>query len=122
MTLTVRHKLFAIAGLTALLPAVAALQGASAATIARALLALAALGGLVWWVLRARQGPGAFKLAPRLKVVSRVGLSPRSGLTLVEVDGRPWLVVHGDGFVRLRPTRQPRPVAPTLKLVAKEGP
>lgn len=122
MTLTPRHKLFAAVALTALIPLFASLQGASASTIARVLLGLAALAGLGFWFWRARGGlPSTFKSAPRLKVIQRVGLSQRNGLALVEVDGKPYLVVHGDGFARLRPTRQPRAALPSLKLVAKEG-
>ena len=122
MTLTPRHKLFAAVALTALIPLLASLQGASAATLARVLLGLAALGGLGFWFIRARGGlPAGFKKAPRLQVIQRVGLSPRNGLALVEVDGKPYLVVHGDGFARVRPTRQPRAALPSLKLVAKEG-
>lgn len=119
--MTPRHKLLAAVALTALLPLVATLQGAPASVIARVLLGLSALAGIGFWFIRARGGlPSNFKKAPRLQVIQRVGLSQRNGLALVEVDGKPYLVVHGDGFARVRPTRQPR-VAPALKLVPKEG-
>ncbi|MFO0594294.1 MAG: flagellar biosynthetic protein FliO [Myxococcaceae bacterium] len=111
MTLTVRHKLFLAAALALALPLVASLQGANAATIARGLLAIAALAGLAWWLHTNRPG-SKFKAAPRLQVVQRVGLSPRTGVALVEVDGKPYLIVHGDGFARVRPARRPARVTP----------
>ncbi len=121
MKLTPRHKLFAAVALTALVPLIASLQGAYASVIARVLLGLVAIAGIAFWFIRARGGlPSKFKKAPRLQVIQRVGLSQRNGLALVEVDGKPYLVVHGDGFARMRPTRQPRVAAP-LKLVAHEG-
>lgn len=109
MRLTPRQKLVGAIVLAASVPLLAALQSSTAAGVARALLALATLGGLMAWLVRAKGGlaPGAFKAAPRLKVVQRVGLSQRSGLTLVEVDGRPYLVAHGDGFAKVRPLRRP---------------
>lgn len=115
MTLSPRQKLFGAAVLALCVPVLASLQGASAATVARVLLGLAALGGLAAWFIRARGGlglPSKFKAAPRLAVVQRVGLSPRTGLALIEVDGKPYLVVHGDGFARIRPARRPTRVAP----------
>ncbi|MBL8913129.1 MAG: hypothetical protein JNM17_20705 [Archangium sp.] len=121
LTLTPKQKLVgaSIAALT--IPLAASLNGASSATAARVVIALLALGGLVFWFIRARGGLGflsatKFKNAPRLNVVQRVGLSQRTGLALIEVDGKPYLVVHGDGFARIRPARRPRvalPVAPT---------
>lgn len=113
MTLTARQKLAGAALLAATLPVLPLLAGASAATTARVALVVAAVLGLGAWLLRARRssGPGAFRRAPRLTVVQRVGLSGRSGLTLIEVDGRPWLVAHGDGFARLHPVRRPRRLA-----------
>jgi flagellar protein FliO/FliZ len=114
LTLTPRYKLFAASSLLLVLPAVSALQGATAAGAARLALGLAAAGGLALWLSRTKAlTPGRFKTAPRLSVVQRVGLSARSGLALVEVDGRPYLVVHGDGFARIRPTARPR-VAPPV--------
>jgi flagellar protein FliO/FliZ len=119
MTLTPRHKLFAAVALTALVPLIASVQGAS--NIARVLLGLSALTGIAFWFIRARGGLSSqFKKAPRLQVIQRVGLSQRNGIALVEVDGKPYLVVHGDGFARMRPTRQPRQVT-ALKLVTTEG-
>jgi hypothetical protein len=77
---------------------------------------LAALLGLGWWALRTwrRRPGGPTALAPRLTVVGRVSLGAATGLALVEVDGRPYLVVHGDGFARLRPAARLR--APDRRL------
>ncbi len=119
MTLSPRQKLFGAVVLALLVPGLAALQGASASTVARVLLGLAALGGIALWFVRARGVlPSKFKAAPRLHVVQRVGLSARSGLTLIEVDGKPYLVVHGDGFARVQPTRRPARVTPRPSLEA----
>ena len=109
MTLSPRHKLIGAALLALIAPLIAAAQGASAATAARVLLGLVAAGGLVFWFIRARGGLGTskFKAAPRLNVVQRVGLSQRTGLALIEVDGKPYLVVHGDGFAKISPARRP---------------
>jgi flagellar biogenesis protein FliO len=125
MTLTPRQKLLGAVVLALLVPVFASLQGASAATLARVVLGLAALGGLGAWFLRARGGlPSKFKSAPRLNVVQRVGLSQRTGLALIEVDGKPYLVVHGDGFARIRPARRPARVThrPALEEVAEPSP
>lgn len=114
MPLTPRQKVLGAAVLALAIPAVAALQGASAATAARAVLAVASVAGIAAWFIRARGGLGgsAFKSAPRLQVIQRVGLSARAGMALVEVDGRPYLVVHGDGYAKLTPTRRAVAVAP----------
>ncbi len=115
MNLSIRQKLVLGCGLLATFPVIVAAQaGWSAASIARLLLGTVAVGGLAWWVVRARglEVGSAFKQAPRLVVLQRVGLSPRNGLALVEVDGRPFIVVHGDGFARIRPA--PRRVRVTL--------
>ncbi len=53
-----------------------------------------------------------FTLAERLSVVQRVGLSPRTGAALLEVDGQRFLVVHGDGFATVHPTQSPTLVSP----------
>ena len=128
MTLTWNQKL-AGAGLLALLaPLLAAVQGASPGAAARLLLGLVAFGGAAAWFVRARSGQrtSKFKATPRLNVVQRVGLSQRAGLALIEVDGKPYLVVHGDGFARIRPARLPsrvtlRPSAPEQVSPQSEG-
>ena len=113
-TLSPRHKLIAASALLLLLPVFAVVQGASATTAARLVLGLAAAAGLAFWFIRAKGLPvSRFKDAPRMTVVQRVGLSARSGVALVEVDGRPYLIVHGDGFARIRPTARPRVAPPT---------
>ncbi len=113
MTLSPRHKLLGAALLALVAPLIAAAQGASAATAARVLLGLAATGGIAFWFIRVRGGLGTskFKAAPRLNVVQRVGLSQRTGVALIEVDGKPYLVVHGDGFAKISPARRPARVA-----------
>jgi flagellar biogenesis protein FliO len=125
MTLTPRQKLVGASVLALTVPLAATMQGASAASIARILLGVAALAGLAFWFIRARGGLGflagsKFKSAPRLNVVQRVGLSPRTGLALIEVDGKPYLVVHGDGFARIRPARRPTRVAAPRDISAAE--
>lgn len=111
MTLAPRQKLIGAALLALAVPVIAALQGASATNAARAVLAVASLAGLAAWFLKAR-GPSKFKSAPRLTVIQRVGLAPRTGMALVEVDGRPYLVVHGDGYAKLTPARRAKVVSP----------
>ena len=121
MHLTPRTKLIAASLLLLTIPILAASQGLSASGVARAVLAAAALGGIAWWFRRARgTGRATFKNAPRLHVVQRVGLAQRTGLTLVEVDGKPYLIVHGDGYARIRPARRPAPVraTPVLEVVS----
>ena len=113
MNLSPRNKLIGAALLALTAPLIAATQGASPATAARILLGLAAVGGIVAWFVHARGGltTPKFKTAPRLNVVQRAGLSQRPGLALIEVDGTPYLVVHGDGFAKITPTRRPARVA-----------
>lgn len=90
-------------------------QTFSAAIVARAVLLLSALGALIWWARRGlNSGHARAALPPRLELVQRVGLSPRTSVALVEVDGEPYLIVHGDGFARLRPTHKPRPHTATV--------
>lgn len=101
MNFSPRQKLGLAAALLALLPLLASVQGFSVVNVARLLLALAAVGGLVWWSLRGSARRTRFEPPPRVSLVQRVGLSQRTGLALLEIDGQPWLVVHGDGFARL---------------------
>jgi flagellar biogenesis protein FliO len=115
MTLTVRSKVIAVSLLLLALTGFAAVQaGWSVSGLARLVLGAGSVLGLALWTVRAAPRPG-FKDAPRLVVVQRVGLSARTALALVEVDGRPFVVVHGDGFARLRPA--PRRV-PLTKAVS----
>lgn len=100
-----RSKLIVAAAALVLLLVLVAAQGLSTTAAARALLTLAALGGLGWWWFRGVK-PKKFQLAPRLSVVSRAGLSQRTGLALIEVDGRSFLVVHGDGYAEICPTAE----------------
>jgi flagellar protein FliO/FliZ len=78
----------------------AGIHGVDATRIARALLAVVALAGLGGWLLRSRRANPALA-APRVAIVARTGLAHRTGVALVEIDGRPFLVVHGDGFANV---------------------
>ncbi len=98
-----KNKLLLALALVLVLGLVIPLAGRGGVAAARTALALAAVAGLAWWLYRARR-PAAFKLAPALEVLSRVGLSPRCAMALVEVEGRKYLVVHGDGFASIRPS------------------
>ena len=109
--LTIKQKFLAAAVLLAMLPLLALLQSGSgvlAARLASGLLVLAALG---WWGLKGKRR--AFELPPRLSIIGRVGLSARSGLALVEVDGVTFLVAHGEGYAQLTRTA-PTPRRPRL--------
>ena len=127
MTRSPRQKLVGAALLALVAPLIAAAQGASAAPAARGVLGLAAAGGLAAWFIHARGGLGSskFKAAPRLNVVQRLGLSQRTGVALIEVDGKPYLIVHGDGFAKISPARRPAQVAarrlPEETLTSLEG-
>lgn len=102
--MTPRNKLIAALCLALSAPLLAASQGASAAVAARILLGALAVGALVLWFYRTSGNTSAaFRSSPRLNVVQRVGLSQRTGLALIELDGKSYLVVHGDGFARIRP-------------------
>ncbi len=108
-----KNKLLAASAALAVLLVLASVNGISATGVARAALAVAALGGIGWWALKARQAvPKKFQFAPRLNVISRAGLSQRAGLALVEVDGRSFLVVHGEGYAEICATREPKSRAP----------
>ena len=109
-----KNKLLAASLALAALLVMASVNGVSATSVARTALAVGALAGIGWWWLRTRRSaPKKFQLAPRLSVVSRAGLSQRAGLALVEVDGRSFLVVHGDGYAEICPTQpKSRPSLP----------
>jgi flagellar protein FliO/FliZ len=108
--------LAAVAGAT-LLAASARANGLDAATGARWILGAVAVVGMALWWRRAKAAATAAP-APRLRVLSRAGLSQRCSLALVEADGRGFLVAFGDGFAELLGTpsapspvqaRRPRP-------------
>jgi hypothetical protein len=101
-----RTKIIAASLLLLALGAAATVRGLDAATLARALLGLAALAGLAGWFIRARGAQGPVE-APRMSVISRTGLNARTGIALVEVDGKTFLVVHGDGFAKVCRTAKP---------------
>lgn len=89
----------------------------SAATAARALLGLAALGAIGFWVLRQRtlRAQATFELGPRLAVVSRHALAGRTQVALVEADGQRFLVTHGEGFATVVPVEVVAPKPPPLR-------
>jgi flagellar biogenesis protein FliO len=72
------------------------------------------VAGIAAWFIKARGGLSVskFKATPRLQVIQRVGLSQRTGMALVEIDGRAYVVVHGDGFAKLTPARRAKVVSP----------
>ncbi len=110
-----KTKILIVSAVLLGLGAAAALTGVSPAIAARAALGLAAAAGLGWWLVKARAAQGGVTSKPRLDVIARTGLSHRTGLALVEVDGQPLVVVHGDGFAEVhqpgsaRPARRRRP-------------
>lgn len=106
MPLTPQQKLIGITLSLGVTLAVAGAQGGwSAASAARLGLGATALGGLslLLWRARASASAAIARAPARLRVVQRVGLSQRSALALIEVDGRAFVVIHGDGFARIRP-------------------
>ncbi len=103
-----RGKVIAAAVALVALVTMATFTGASAPAVARAVLTVGALAGIGWWWVRAAKPARKFQMAPRLSVVSKAGLSQRTGLALVEVDGRAFLVVHGDGYAEICSTTQPK--------------
>ena len=97
-----RNKLLLASAAILLLALVAPMKEISAASIARLLLAAVCVAGIAWWFLRRRSFADELAPAPRLRVLSRAGLSQRCGMALVEADGRNYLVVFGDGFAELK--------------------
>ncbi len=112
--LTPRQKLLAASAALLVVFAVASAQGLSVTSIARVLLGLGAAAGIAVWFARARGLPRPEKAAPRLAVVARTGLSQRAGVALIEVDGKSFIVVHGDGYAQVHPT-QPAPAAQPVR-------
>ena len=99
-----RQKLVAAGVMSGLLALAAAFSSGSITTGARIVIGALAVAGLGAWVLK-QKGlplPGRFAQTPRLQVVQKIGLSARSGVALIEVDGRSFLVVHGEGGTRIR--------------------
>ena len=96
-----KNKILAASALLLALGAAATASGLNAAGIARVAIGCGAVGGLAWWFTKGRQQRAAAGEKPRLEVIARSGLSQRTALALVEVDGKPFLVVHGDGFAEV---------------------
>jgi flagellar biogenesis protein FliO len=123
--LTPKQKLLAASGALLAVFALATTQGVSASSLARVVIGLGAVAGMVVWFVRNRGGTARVAaVAPRLQVVARTGLSQRAGVALLEVDGKPFIVVHGDGYAQVHPTSPAAdaPVkAPSFReLMAKE--
>lgn len=88
-----------VAAVIALLASLAATS--STTTAARVALGALAVGGLGFWFVQQRRAP-RFASTRRLQLVQKIGLSPRAGVALVDVDGRSFLIVHGEGGTRIR--------------------
>lgn len=95
----------AFCGLTFLI-AVTMVERFSASLVARIALASSAVVLLGWWATKRSSSSARFSRPQRLEVVQRIGLTQRTGVALVEIDGQPYLIVHGDGFARMQPTRR----------------
>jgi hypothetical protein len=106
--LSPKQKILAASCALMALFAIAASQGASPSSIARVLIGIGAVVGMTVWFARQRGlAPKLAATAPRLAVVARTGLSQRAGVALIEVDGKPFIVVHGDGYAQVHPTASP---------------
>lgn len=79
----------------------AGVSGLNAALLARLALGGVAAAGFAWWYVKARRAGAANGEQPRLAIIARTGLSQRTGVALIEVDGKALLVVHGDGFAEV---------------------
>jgi flagellar biogenesis protein FliO len=102
--LSPRQKLLAAGVMSGLLALAAAFSSGSITSGARIIIGALAVAGLATWVLKQKGLPltGRFAQTPRLQVIQKIGLSARAGVALIEVDGRSFLVVHGDGVPRIR--------------------
>jgi flagellar protein FliO/FliZ len=100
-----RNKLLAASALLLALGTAASIGGMNSAAIARAILACASIAGFGWWYVKGRRANGDAGPA-RLAVVCRTGLSQRAGVALIEVDGKSFLIVHGDGYAQVHPTER----------------
>jgi len=106
-----KTKILVASAVLLALGAAAAVTGLDSALVARVALGLTAVAGLAWWFIKANHAQARAPQKPRLEIIARTGLSHRTGLALVEVDGRALLVVHGDGFAEVHQpgaTKAPR--------------
>ena len=113
--MTPKIKIVVASAVLLVLGGAASLSGMNSALLARIALATVSVAALAWWALSARNARGAADEKPRLNIIARTGLSNRTGLALVEVDGQPLVVVHGEGFAEIhqpgvdkRPRRRSR--------------
>lgn len=100
------------------IPTVVWLRGLPPSRIAQFILAVslvAVLAVLMWRARRASVGSSPARQMPRLHIVQRQVLGARTALALVEVDGSPYLVVHGEGFARTTPMRRPAKKSPARR-------
>lgn len=97
-----RKKLLAALAAVAALVAMAPAAGAPAARVAQIGLLVTSIAVIGWAYRRFKAANPGERSPVRLRVIGRAGLSQRTGLALVEVDGRAFLVVHGDGFAEIR--------------------
>jgi flagellar protein FliO/FliZ len=111
-----RVRIVLALGLLLGLAVVAQARQASWPSMARGVLGgLALMGGAGWWLRQERRG-ARFQVEQPLRVVSRMGLSPRCGVALVEVEGSRYLVAYGDSFAEIRRTRTRACVPPRRSL------
>ena len=80
-----------------------AAQSLGLVVTARLLLAFSVVAVLVF-LWRSKRLASGRESTPRLSVVSRVGLAPRCQASLLEIDGRTYLVVSGDGYAQIQET------------------
>lgn len=116
---TPRTRLTVAIVILAALIAAASAQGVSAAVTARVILGVTLLVGLAWWTARTRQRAIGSAQTVRLQIQQRVGLSPRCGLALVQVDGAELLVAYGDGFAQFHAVHAPAHLARGRRPVRK---
>ena len=96
-----RNKLILACILALLVALGGSATGLSLSAVAQGLLVLS-LAAAAWVLLKSRVVGRPPSLPDRLQLIGRLGLAPRCGAVLVEVDGRTLLIVHGDGFATVR--------------------
>ncbi len=100
------QKLGAAAALLVAFSVAVAVQSQSIVLASRLLLGGAALVGGAFWYSKNKQ-PRGFLSTQRMQIIQRLGLSQRSSMALVDIDGHPYLIVHGEGFAKILRTIKP---------------
>jgi flagellar biogenesis protein FliO len=100
------QKLGAAAALLVAFSVAVAVQSQSMVLASRILLGGAALVGGAFWYSQNKR-PHRFLPTQRMQVIQRLGLSQRSAMALVDIDGHPYLIVHGEGFAKILRTIKP---------------